>query len=262
VQRALAAVLADPWGDAPRERFADEVQGVDPERAAFIRDQLDIVRQRRAAGVRRKDIESDALGASLAGLANGERWSNGILPLFGPPSPGTKPWRYRRGFVEEVTLPAAHFLKIASALYARAPILDLVLKDVRPVAAQLFASPHLSRIRSLSLANSGLGDAELGILTHSRHLGRLRWLSLYFNAITDEGVEALARAKSALPALRFVRLDGNPCRDPNPWVEEEDGRVYGVHPSARGEELMERHGSLPWIGENPSSEAPDPETFA
>lgn len=261
VQRALAAVIADPWGDAPRAYFADAVEGVDPERAAFVRAQLDVARDRRAAGVRRRSVESDALVAGLPGLANGARWSGGIAPLLGFDGGRAPPWRFRRGFVEEVRLPAAHFLRVAPSLYARAPILDLALTDVKSTLPALFASPHLARVRSLDLSVAGLVDEDLGPLVACRHLTRLRWLSLYFNRLTDAGVERLAAARSTLPNLRFVRLDGNPCADPNPIREEEDGRTYGLSRSAREAELRERHGPLPWLGDNPSGEAPDPEAF-
>jgi hypothetical protein len=255
--RELAAVLADPWADGPRERFADAVESSDPDRARFVRAQLDIARARRAAAVRRKNIESDALGASLPGLRHGLRWNNGIAPLL---AGGT--WRFRRGFVEEVTLPAAHFLKVAPSIAARVPLLDVVLTQVRPVATALFASPHLARLRSLDLADNGLGDAEIVSLAESRHLGKLRWLSLYFNRVTDAGVDRLAAARDTLPALRFVRLDANPCADPNPVPEEEDGRVYGLSRSVVEDELRARHGAVPWLGDNPSADPPDPETFA
>lgn len=261
MQRALAAVLADPWADGPREYFADAVEASDPARAAFVRAQLDVARARREAGVRRKSIESDALAAGLPGLANGARWSGGIAALLGYAGKGSAPWRFRRGFVEETRLPAAHFLRIAPSLYARAPILDLVLTEVKPVAAQLFASPHLARIRSLDLSVCALGDAEVALLANSRHVTKLRWLSLYFNQVTDAGVETLAAARSTLPALRFVRLDANRCTDPNPVPEEEDGRVYGLSRSAAESVLRSRHGAVPWLGDNPSGDAPDPETF-
>ena len=261
MQRALAAVIADPWADRPRERFADAAEGADPARASFVREQLDVALARRAAGVRRKDVESDALAAGLPGLTNGARWSGGIAALLGYDGQGSAPWSFRRGFVEEVKLPAAHFLRVAGSLFARAPVLDLVLTDVKPFAAQLFASPHLARIRSLDLSIAGIGDAEVALLTRSKHIGKLRWLSLYFNRITDAGVETLAAARASLPALRFVRLDGNPCADPNPVVEEEDGRFYGLSRSAFGSDLRARHGKIPWIGDNPSGDPPDPEAF-
>ena len=260
VQRAFAAVLANPWADEPRERFAEKVEATDPDRAKFVRAQLAVAEARRRAGVRKKAVESEALAASFAGLKNGVAWSGGVGPLLGFDGSNGAPFRYRRGFVEEATLSAPHFLKVASALFARAPILDLVLRDVKGHAAALFASPHLARIRSLDLSDNKLGDAEIAILARSPHLSRLRWLSLYFNSVSDTGVEALA-ASATLPALRFVRFDSNPCGDPNPYVDEEDGRTYGLIPSSVGEDLVAKHGPIAWIGDNPSELPPDPETF-
>ena len=261
MQRAFAAILASPWADAPRERFAECVAQSDPERAQFIRRQLAVAVQRRRAGVRKKPIESDAMLAGLPGLKHGVRWSGPVAPLLGFDGTNGAPWRFRRGFVEQVTIATPHFLKIAGSLYGRAPILDLVLTDARPHIRALFSSPHLARIRSIDLSNNKLGDAEIEVLSKSAQLSRLRWLSLYFNAVSDRGVEYLAAAKERLPALRFVRLDSNPCGDPNPYFDEEDGRTYELVRSAVGDELVEKHGPLAWIGDNPSTFAPDPETF-
>lgn len=255
MQRALASVLADPWADRPREFYAETEE--DAARADFIRAQLAVARARREAGVRRPEIERQALAASLPGLAHADRWSGGIAPLLVYRGQGPAPWRFRRGFVEEVTLPAAHFLRVAPALYARAPILDLRLLDVKPVFSLLCASPQLERIRSLDLSAAGLDDDDVDRLADSHHLGRLRWLSLYFNGVTDRGVERLAAARAHLPHLRFVRLDGNPCGDPNPLVDELDGFVR----SEVELELRERHGAVPWLGDNPSADPPDPEAI-
>lgn len=261
MQRAFAAVLANPWADEPRQRFADAVEPTDPVRAKFIRAQLAVADQRRRAGVRRKAVETEALGAGLAGLKHGVKWCGGIGPLLGFDGSNGAPWRFRRGFVEEVKLGTPHFLKVAGALYGRAPVLDLVLSDVKAHAAALFASPHLARIRSLDLSNNHLGDTEIALLTRSPHLTRLRWMSLYFNDISDAGVERLAAAKDRLPALRFVRLDSNPGGDPNPYLDEEDGRTYDLIRSSVEEELVAKFGAIPWIADNPSAEPPDPETF-
>ncbi len=253
MQRALAAVIADPWADGPRERFAEQVAATDPERSAFIEAQLAVARARKAAAVRRRSVEADALVAGLPGLVNGARWCGGIAPLLAYNGRCGPPWRFRRGFVEEVTLPAAHFLRVAGSLYARAPILDVVLTDVKPVAAELFSSSHLARLRSLDLSVNALGDAEIRLLTRSRHLVRLRWLSLYYNDVTDDGVNALAAARATLPALRYLRLDANPCVDPNPVASGEQ--------PARALDLQARHGLVAWLGDNPSGDPPDPETY-
>jgi hypothetical protein len=225
-----------------------------------VRAQLGVAWARREAGVRRSAVERAALQACLPALDHAGDWTGGIAPLLGA-RPGARPWRFRRGFVEEVQLDAAHFLKVAPALYARAPVIDLVLRGVRDVLPALAASPHLARVRSLDLAANHLEDADLAALLHSPQLGRLRWLSLYHNRLGDRSVRRLAAARAVVPHLRFVRWDGNPCADPNPVADEEGGRVYGLHRSTVEAELRERYGAVPWLGDNPSADPPDPETF-
>lgn len=90
----------------------------------------------------------------------GARWAANIRPLVDA-------WRFLRGFVEDVKLDAARFLTVAPELYRRAPVLHLDLTGVKPVAAELFQSPHLARIQSLGLPHNGLGDTEIAALADS-----------------------------------------------------------------------------------------------
>ncbi len=112
---------------------------------------------------------------------------------------------------------------------------------MKPVAAALFASPHLARIESLSLLRNSLDDADLELLANSPNLGHLAWLDLSLNSITAAGVDTLA-ASTHLPRLGFVGLASNPVADPTP--KHRDGYE---HTSAAAQALIDKHGPRPWL---------------
>jgi hypothetical protein len=180
---------------------------------------------------------------------HGARWAADVRELVD----GYVFWR---GFVEEVTLPAPRFLANAAALYRRAPILHLTLTDARAVAAELFASPYLSRIQSLSLFRNGLGDAEATLLARSRQLANLTWLDLPMNQIGRVGLEALA-ASQLLPKLRYVGFEDNAIPDPTPRFADE----YDAD-SPVAIELQAKYGPRPWLSVAGHGDWPPPRDAA
>ena len=227
------AVVAAPVDDAPRVAYADAIASTDPDRAEFIRLQLALARWRKTHEDPPERVTSSTRSRNL--LDRHERaWSADVRPLVDECG-------FLRGFVELVELDAAKFLATAPELYRRAPILHLELTGVKAVAAQLFASPHLDRIESLSLLRNKLDDADAAVLASSPHLGRLAWLDVGLNAIGPAGLEALA-ASMHLPRLGYVGLAGNPVDDPTP--RHADGYE---HTSAAAEALMAKHGRRAWL---------------
>ena len=126
----------------------------------------------------------------------GREWARSLRNLVGG-------FGFYRGFVESVKIDATAFVDLAPRLYRLAPVLQLDLSGVAPVAGRLFGSPHLRQIRTLSLLRNELGDAEVELLAASPHLGELRWLDLGLNRIGAAGLEALA-ASPNLPRLEWL----------------------------------------------------------
>ena len=168
-------------------------------------------------------------------------WSADIRPLVAGCA-------FLRGFVELIELDAAQFLATAPALYRRAPIRHLELTNVKPVAVQLFSSPYLARIVSLSLLRNKLDDADVKLLASSPHLGHLAWLDLSLNAIDAPGLDALA-ASTHLPRLGYVSLGSNRVEDPTP--KHCDGYE---HTSGAAQALIDKYGPRPWLE---AAERPD-----
>ena len=145
-------------------------------------------------------------------------------------APGLVGWpQIYRGFVERVAMRAGRFLELADELFRLAPIRHLVLICVPEVVDQLAASPHLARIRSLSLPrHSGadeLSDAALGRLLASPHLGQLAHLRLvHQHALTPRAYQQIAISKT-LPELSHIEIFA-PLRTgaPDPATDDPLGR--------------------------------------
>jgi uncharacterized protein (TIGR02996 family) len=231
-------IVAHPDDDDLRLAYADAL-GNDP-RAELIRTQIAMAREWRQHG---KTPHYYKLFGREQGLLerHGREWGRHLADL-------AQHWRFRRGFVEQVTMEVGVFLQRANELYAQAPIRHLNLKGAKDVAAALFASPLLSRIRSLGLRDNHLGDGQVAQLANSPHLGELRWLDLSFNEIGMAGLESLA-ASNHLPRLLYLEFAENRVEDPvpSPGGVDWDGSVQDMNVPPLGLELQKRYGPRPWL---------------
>lgn len=231
----LARVLHEPELDQPRLDFASLVGGA---RAEAITHGI------RARDARRQRLDSTALRyeskVTLATRAHPE-WSADVKALVDAV-------HFGRGFVEGVTLSLDTWLAHKTRLVELAPILHLRVERLHGRASALASDPLLAQVRSLDLAECQLDDEDVRALVASPHLARLRWISLERNAITEAGVAALAEATArALPYLRYAGLAltpaGDPCDEP---IYDEPGRVEW-HPRSEGTRLEKQFGELPWL---------------
>lgn len=99
--------------------------------------------------------------------------------------------RDRDGRVTAAAMSARAFVSLAG----RAPELRRVrLVGAAVILDEVVASPHLSRLEALNLANCRVGDSGACLLAECRHFARLRELDLNRNALTAAGVRAIAGA--------------------------------------------------------------------
>ena len=212
-------VVGSPLDDAPRLAYADSVAATDQERAEFIRLQVRLARLRTEHD--HSEPPDPYIREHALITARGSEWAADVRGLVDK-------WQYLRGFIDVVWMDAAAFLATAHVLYRRAPVLHLNLTGVRPVADELFVSPHLRRIRSLSMIAEKLGDNAAIALAGSPHLAGLEWLDLRNNQIGQAGLEALA-ASERLPRLGFLGFSGNAADDPTPrHADEYDADTVGA----------------------------------
>jgi uncharacterized protein (TIGR02996 family) len=186
----LADIIEHPDDDAPRLIFADWLQdNGDPERAAFIRAQIEWARLA-PDDPRRPVVQSEA--QALLG-AHGLAWLKEV-PAWVRPNAS-----FDRGFVMQVYVTAREFLKGAPALFRRAPIRAVRLRFASNEQVLALASAdYLGRLTELDLSYNSLTDESLVPLLSSAKLGPLTALDLGSN----RGGLGTVRAIAASPRLR------------------------------------------------------------
>ena len=198
----LSKIVYNPDNLDLRRSYAEAIERIDPERAEFIRLQLDI-----EANLDPVDPDpSTEMRMKLHQIrqllsAHGEGWASAISPYL-------TSHVFRRGFIELVELHPISFIDYGDRLLERAPIQHLDVSPWNTSSGEVFfATAALSKIKSLKLAGNGLDDDSVGMLSQSRYVSGIRYLDLGTNPITERGVRLLAES-TALSALRWVNLRG------------------------------------------------------
>jgi uncharacterized protein (TIGR02996 family) len=188
------AILDDPDSDDPRLVFADWLEEHGDPRSEFIRLQCELDRLPADHPDR---SEREARCRLLLSMYEA-RWAGGLRGMV-------QRWKFHRGFVDWVHMPARMFLTHAEDIFRLAPIRKLSLGDVNPHLEELFASPFLERVVSLQInpefswrqndyPSSQLTDEGIAILARSPHLRNLQRLDLAWNRVSERGVHSLANS--------------------------------------------------------------------
>ena len=197
----LADIRERPDDDAPRLIFADWLEDNDQaDRAEFIRLMLQITPRAKEDTRALRDRAGELL------VRNWLRWVAPLRDSFGPnpyepwlsavPSAGAID-HFQRGLVAELTLGAPQFLYRSGAIHRLTALTNLSLRQAGGVGKELAGCPELQWIRRLSFIDyysSPLEAADAAWLARSPHLTRLRQLTLFRNNIGDAGASALAEA--------------------------------------------------------------------
>lgn len=215
LESALATVLAQPHELGPRQAFATLVGGT---RGAFIEAQL------RSSAALRADppsFDDDAVILADELLDNhAQQWANGADQL-------TTGVTFMRGFIELVAVDASWFTNHWRALFARAPIRQLIVHGLNN-PRQFFGCAGLQQLVGLTFNLYGTAfsaetfdDHAAAALTASPNLAQLRYLDVTGTALTDVGKLSILRG---LPALQTALFD-----DLGETVSQDyDGTLTGV----------------------------------
>jgi uncharacterized protein (TIGR02996 family) len=241
----LRKVTAAPHDDAPRLAYAAAIKPHRPERAEFIRLQLDRFAAERAsgaltgnAGLRESDIRQRF----------GKEWAGPIAAYARPYTTDGKyrGWEFERGFVALIrTDPDIVVDDRTSHLFELAPIEHLAITADGPVR-QVLTSPHLARMRSLELSHLGLGDDDARLLATEVKLDRLEWLDLRGNNIGSQGVAALL-SSAQIRAIPVVLLEGNTSDPAVQYNLDYDGSVMDSYLPAEGKDAEAKYGRINWL---------------
>src|SRR5262245_16095557 len=197
----LRAIWDHPNDDGPRLVYADWLDEQGDPRGEFIRLQCELARL----------DESDPRRWPLEGRERfllsqyGKGWA-GPLRRF------ARSWRFRRGFVEDVTLPLAEFLRHGGDLFALAPVRRLRATQVGGVLRDLARSQHLDHLTGLDLSGEVFPLDDLAYLLHSPRLGALKGLGLRGTPLCSAPGMYLLGAASGLAGLE--ELDLSHFREP------------------------------------------------
>lgn len=192
------AICAEPDDDTPRLVFADllEEEGENI-RAAFVRSQVALAR------VPEFDPLSVSARQSDPGALSGHAFAHTL-----PRAPTGYAWHafeFRRGFPWKIAVQSPQAFDRDGTLFTTAPVqaLDLSIRGRSDIDA-LSDWPHLRRIHRLEFTSSHLEPDDADRLGHSPLATALTQLTLDFDGITAEGLEALARTPLF---ARLTRLD-------------------------------------------------------
>jgi len=193
-------ILAEPEADSPRLVFADWLEEQGEPQAELVRIQCAL------AHLRDDDSRKKELQDREAELLeqHHDLWLGPLFPL-------ALSGRFRRGFLEVSISGIEKFLDFADEILAIPWVLEVHLRDSAATPAlmrSLVASEHLSRIRSLDLSRSRLGNTGMELLCRTRV--RCRPVSLLFssNNISSRGLQSLLQGFD-LSRLEELRLSTN-----------------------------------------------------
>jgi uncharacterized protein (TIGR02996 family) len=195
----LAAILANPDDKKARLIYADLLQDRGDPRGDFIA--LQCARADLAADDPRGAELDDSIAALLK--KHKKTWTSACGEAKGAR------WEYRRGFVEKLSIDAAHLLANAATIFAVEPLEELNIWkiDESPGGLAPLLELPLHRIKRLSLARCALTEADYQALARATTLGVVESLDLTNGGSVEQPVWPLAEATS-LPKLRELKLTG------------------------------------------------------
>jgi uncharacterized protein (TIGR02996 family) len=187
----LEQVLAEPDNLEVRRVYADALLERGDPRGEFIQVQLEL------ASATAQDEQRELLARREQQLLkqHEKEWLGDLRQHI-------LRWRWRCGFLHEITTSDSKWSLGRDALVAREPVRRARITGVR---GGLYFGDAVGRLAALSLPDNRLKPKKIKELLESRHVQALRGLDLHGNPVGDEGLKILA---GGLPRLVELRLMG------------------------------------------------------
>ena len=196
-QGFIRAIVENPDDDVHRLIFADwlEERGDDAAvaRAEFIRVQVE-----------RGRPDADELQLARGWVREQELLASHENGWVAPLRPWVREWRFGRGFVEWVRIPADYALNAGRRVFEQTPVRHARFNEATEHVAGLAAVRELARLRSLDLGYNLLNAEAVKPLAAAEHLTLLESLNLACNPLGNAGAAAVAAA--SLPHLGELHL--------------------------------------------------------
>jgi len=190
----LAAVLADPDSDLPRQVYADHLMQAGDPRGELIQLELALAGP---LAIRTRDVLKQRHAALFA--AHRRAWFPYKVTSY----------RTRGGFIRSVSATFTQ-LRAASALFAGEPVVKVEVTNLDAAGAKkLAAAPWLPRIRNLIIRGQ-LGDAAFAALWTAKAAAQLRSLNVTASGLTARALVALG---GGMPELETLVLTANAIGD-------------------------------------------------
>lgn len=200
----IEAIQAEPDDDVPRLIFADFLEDQGDPQAELIRVQLRL----RDPNVQLSLDELGRMARRRSELLRhfDREWVEPLKRL------GALGVEIRRGFVDELRISAADFVRNATEILALAPGLRLLnLRRAGTRISEVVETPEMHRIRYLDLRVAELSRVDLYRLSQAESLRQLTGLNLHGNHLGDEGLLTLGAVASF--RLRDLNYGGNRVGD-------------------------------------------------
>jgi uncharacterized protein (TIGR02996 family) len=201
----LNTIVAAPDDDAPRLIYADWLdENGDPERAEFIRKQIEILKIPHE-DPRRKVIESRIDHLSQQ---HRQRWLEQYCPEV------SVSCLFDRGFVAKVTMTGRDFHDAAPTFFASEPVQDLVIRkgktesteEANTTLTKILSSQYLKKLKRLVINDYYLPEHSHCLAEHIQQWTNMRCLILVNNAINASDLrEALQAGSTSLQELHLPK---------------------------------------------------------
>lgn len=181
----IQAIIEDPEDDLPRLVYADWLEEQGDPRGEFIRLQV------QSAALPEYDPARESLDQRAQQLLDAY-----IYGWTKPIGAQVQDLKFRRGFVESLTMRAKAFLERGEEIFQSTPIRWLRLVYFKNRVKGLLESDHLQHIRSWNASRISIAPHELEALLKSKKLTGLRELDLSFQNFRFHSQTTAAFAKA------------------------------------------------------------------